>query len=261
MSQPRRIGLLLFLVTLALYLPVARFGFIVYDDDQYVTSNPNVQAGVTWVGVKWAFTSLEAANWHPLTWLSHMIDCGLFGLNPTGPHLVNAGLHAANTALLFLLLLRLTGRLWPCAFIAALFAWHPLHVESVAWIAERKDVLSTFFALLSLLAYANYVSAKNEKNPQAKMYFTWSLLAFALGLLAKPMLVTLPCVLLVLDFWPLRRMTDPCSPTSMSSAPGSAIPEIAEQVAGHDHVVHLVGAVVEPGVTGLPVHPIERAIG
>ena len=206
MSQSRRVALLLALATLALYLPAAWFGFIDYDDGSYVTNNPVVQAGVTWAGVKWAFTSMAASNWHPLTWLSHMIDCGLFGLNPAGPHLVNALFHVANTTLLFLLLRRLTNTLWPAAFVAALFAWHPMHVESVAWISERKDVLSTFFALLTLLAYTEYVRAKSAADPRARVYFRWSLLAFVLGLLAKPMLVTLPCVLLLLDFWPLQRM-------------------------------------------------------
>lgn len=198
-SQPRRIALLLALVTLALYLPVAWFDFVVYDDGLYVTENPTVQAGVTWAGVKWAFTSMAACNWHPLTMISHMVDCGLFGLNPAGPHLVNALIHAANAALLFLLLFRLMDALWPSAFIAALFAWHPMHVESVAWIAERKDVLSTFFALLALLGYADYV----KRN--ARRSYWLALLCFALGIMAKPMVVTLPCVLLLLDFWPLQR--------------------------------------------------------
>jgi len=205
MSQPRRIALLLAIATFALYLPVAWFSFCVYDDGLYVTDQPIVQNGVTWAGVKWAFTTMAASNWHPLTWLSHMLDCGVFGLNPAGPHLENALIHATNTALLFTLLLRLTKKNWPSAFIAALFAWHPLHVESVAWIAERKDVLSTFFALIALLNYARYVEESESKNPRAKTYFAWSLMTFALGLMAKPMLVTLPCVLLLLDFWPLQR--------------------------------------------------------
>ena len=207
MSSPRRIALLLAAATFALFLPVAWSGFCVYDDSLYVTENPIVQAGVTWAGVKWAFTTMAASNWHPLTWLSHMVDCGVFGLNPAGPHLVNALFHAANTALLFTLLLRLTNKIWPSAFVAALFAWHPLHVESVAWISERKDVLSTFFALLALLNYARYVEESAAKNLRAKTYFAWSLVMFALGLMAKPMLVTLPCVLLLLDFWPLKRVT------------------------------------------------------
>ena len=205
MSQPRRLGLLLALVTLALYLPVMHYDFLTYDDDDYITNNPMVQGGVTWAGVTWAFTTLHASNWFPLTWLSHMVDAGLFGASPSGPHLVNALIHAANTALLFTLLLRLTARKWPSAFIAALFAWHPLHVESVAWLSERKDVLSTFFGLLALLNYARYVEEAKAQSPKAKAYFAWSLVAFALGLMAKPMLVTLPCVLLLLDFWPLKR--------------------------------------------------------
>ena len=208
MSQPRRIALLLAVATFALYLPVAWFSFVVYDDGLYVTDNPIVQAGITWAGVKWAFTTMAACNWHPLTWLSHMTDCGVFGLNPAGPHLENALLHGVNTALLFTLLLKLTKKNWPSAFIAALFAWHPLHVESVAWIAERKDVLSTLFALITLLNYARYVELSKAQSPKSKIYFAWSLVAFALGLMAKPMLVTLPCVLLLLDFWPLRRTED-----------------------------------------------------
>jgi tetratricopeptide (TPR) repeat protein len=202
MSQPRRLALLLALATVALYLPVARFDFCVYDDSLYVTENPMVQAGVTWAGLKYAFTTMAIANWHPLTLVSHMIDCGVFGLNPAGPHLENAMIHAVNAALLFALLLRLTQKIWPAAFIAALFAWHPMHVESVAWIAERKDVLSTFFALLALLNYAKYVQENSRRH------FWWALVCFALGLMAKPMLVTLPCVLLLLDFWPLQRISN-----------------------------------------------------
>jgi len=198
-TQPRRLALLLAFVTLALYLPTAWFDFVVYDDGLYVTENPIVQAGVTWAGLKYAFTTLAIANWHPLTLVSHMVDCGLFGLNPAGPHLENTLIHAVNAALLFVLLLRLTDKLWPAAFIAALFAWHPMHVESVAWISERKDVLSTFFALLAMVSYTNFV-----KQGCRRSYWI-SLLCFALGIMAKAMLVTLPCVLLLLDFWPLNR--------------------------------------------------------
>ena len=158
MSRPRLIGLLLALITLLAYLPVARNSFINFDDQVYVTENRVVQNGLTWAGIKWAFTTGHASNWHPVTWLSHMTDCELFGLNAGAQHSVNVLFHTANVVLLFLLLLRLTRELWPAAFVAALFAWHPLHVESVAWIAERKDVLSTFFALLTLLAYAKAVT-------------------------------------------------------------------------------------------------------
>jgi tetratricopeptide (TPR) repeat protein len=200
MSRPRLTALFLALVTLAAYLPVTRYNFITYDDDAYVTANPVVQDGLTPEGLKWAFTTGHASNWHPLTWISHMTDCALFGLNPGAHHFVNILFHAANAALLFILLLRLTGQMWPAAFVAALFAWHPLHVESVAWVAERKDVLSTFFALLTLLSYAKYVQAKSRRSYWFALFF------FALGLMSKPMLVTLPFVMLLLDYWPLYRM-------------------------------------------------------
>ena len=223
MFRPRFIGLLLALVTLLVYLPVARDGFVVvYDDDSYVTENRAVQNGLTWAGVQWAFTTGHASNWHPLTWLSHMTDCELFGLNAGAHHSVNALFHAANALLLLLLLLRLTGELWPAAFVAALFAWHPLHVESVAWIAERKDVLSTFFALLTLLAYTRYAQGGTRDLCQGtrtdttlspatrhpSRFYWLALFFFALGLMSKPMLVTLPFVMLLLDYWPLRRIPD-----------------------------------------------------
>jgi protein O-mannosyl-transferase len=200
MSRPRLIALLLALTTLLVYLPVTRNGFLDYDDDEYVTNNQVVQNGLTFNGIHWAFTTFHASNWHPLTWFSHMMDCELFGLNPGAHHFVNVLFHAANSVLLFALLLRLTGVLWPAAFIAALFAWHPLHVESVAWIAERKDVLSTFFALLSLLSYVRYAKDNRRRS------FWVALIFFALGLMAKPMLVTLPFVMLLLDFWPIQRL-------------------------------------------------------
>ncbi|MEI9959766.1 MAG: tetratricopeptide repeat protein [Limisphaerales bacterium] len=199
MSRPRIIALSLALITLLVYLPVASHDFINYDDNDYVTDNPNVQKGLTWAGVKWAFTTGHASNWHPLTWLSHMLDCELFALNAGAHHFTNVLFHTANVVLLLLLLLRLTGALWPSAFVAALFAWHPLHVESVAWVAERKDVLSTFFALLTLLAYTRYVKENRRRS------FWLALIFFALGLMSKPMLVTLPFVLLLLDYWPLQR--------------------------------------------------------
>jgi protein O-mannosyl-transferase len=207
MSRPRFIALLLALATLLVYLPVTRSGFVDYDDDDYVTNNQVVQNGLTLAGIQWAFTTGHASNWHPLTWLSHMTDCELFGLNPAAHHFVNVLFHAANTAFLFVLLLRLTGALWPAAFIAALFAWHPLHVESVAWIAERKDVLSTFFALLALLSYTRYVKENCRRS------FWFALIFFALGLMSKPMLVTLPFVMLLLDYWPLQRFPNFQIPT------------------------------------------------
>ncbi len=201
MSRPRLIALLLALVTLAVFLPVGSFSFVNYDDDDYVTNNPPVRQGLTAAGVRWAFTAFHAGNWHPLTWISHMTDCELFRLNAGAHHLVNVLFHAANAALLFALLWRLTQKLWPCALVAALFAWHPLHVESVAWISERKDVLSTFFALLALLSYAKFAKENSRRD------YWLAFLFFGLGLLAKPMLVTLPCVMLLLDFWPLQRFS------------------------------------------------------
>ena len=207
MSRPRLIALLLALATLVVFQPVGSHSFVNYDDTDYVTENPFVKNGLSLTDLGWAFTTFHAGNWHPLTWISHMLDCQLFGPNAGAQHFVSVLWHAVNSALLFALLLRLTKKIWPSAFVAALFAWHPLHVESVAWIAERKDVLSTFFALLALLSYAKYVEASKAKNPKAKAFLAYSLLAFAFGLMAKPMLVTLPFVLLLLDFWPLQRFS------------------------------------------------------
>ena len=196
------ISLALAFGTLALYLPTAHHDFICLDDNQYVTANPVVQAGLTWAGVKWAFTNIIASNWFPLTWLSHMLDCQLYGVNPMGHHLTSVFFHIANVLLLFLWLKGATGTMWRSALVAALFAWHPLRVESVAWVAERKDVLSAFFWLLALLAYTRYV-----KKPGAATYLL-VLFLFACGLMSKPMAVTLPFVLLLADFWPLGRISE-----------------------------------------------------
>jgi tetratricopeptide (TPR) repeat protein len=211
MSRPRLIALLLALATLLVFLPAGGFAFLNYDDTDYVTNNPVVRQGLNWNGVVWAFTGFHASNWHPLTWLSHMIDCALFGLNPGAQHFVNVLFHAANGALLFGLLWRITQRLWPSALVAALFTWHPLRVESVAWIAERKDVLSTFFALLALLAYARYAKESGRRDGKSRAIYATSLGMFGLGLMAKPTLVTLPFVLLLLDYWPLERFGSPHS--------------------------------------------------
>jgi len=200
--QSRLVGLLLVLLTLLVYLPVWQHGFVAFDDQDYVVHNRMVKAGLTGPGVAWAFTTFHASNWHPLTWLSHMLDSELFGPHAGAHHLTSVLLHAVNSLLLYLLWLRLTGRLWPAAFVAALFAWHPLHVESVAWVAERKDVLSTCFGLLALLAYVDRV---NHPRRKAALWYSLALLCFALSLLAKPMLVTLPFLLLLLDYWPLGR--------------------------------------------------------
>lgn len=193
------ISITLVLLAIAPYLQTLRHEFIRFDDGVYVYENPHVQLGLTWNNVGWAFTTLSAGNWHPLTWLSHMLDCQIFGLNPGWHHFVNVLLHSANTVLLFLVLRALTAGLWRSALVAALFTIHPLHVESVAWIAERKDVLSTLFGLLAIWAYTNYV-----RTPSPTRY-VGVLCLFGLSLLSKPMLVTLPFVLLLLDFWPLDR--------------------------------------------------------
>lgn len=187
------------LVVLGLYSRTLGFDFVGWDDPQYVTANRAVRGGLSWNGVVWAFTTDRMGSWHPLTWLSHMLDVELFGLAPAGHHAVNAVLHAANSVLVFLLLRGLTGALWRSALVAALFGLHPLHVESVAWVAERKDVLSTFFGLLALGAYAAWV-----RRPALGRYLAVAGL-FALSLLCKPMLVTLPFLLLLLDYWPLHR--------------------------------------------------------
>jgi len=203
------VAVALALITFAVYWPVARHDFLNYDDTQYVTENSRVLSGLSWDNVRWAFGTFHASNWHPITWLSHMLDVELFGVRPMGHHLVNLLLHVINSVLLLLVLKRMTQALWPSAFVAALFALHPLHVESVAWVSERKDVLSAFFFLLTLAAYAGYVSRLNApaagRQGAAWGYYTLAVLCFALGLMSKPMLVTLPFVLLLLDFWPLGR--------------------------------------------------------
>lgn len=185
--------------TLAIYAPVAGFEFINLDDDAYVTENPNVRQGPTPENLWWGLTAFHSANWHPLTWWSHQLDAALFGGWAGGHHLVNLLFHTLNVLLTFWVLRLLTKRPWPSALVAALFALHPLHVESVAWVAERKDVLSTFFWWLVIWAYAVYA-----RGPRVTQYLL-VLLLLALGLMAKQMLVTLPCVLLLLDYWPLRR--------------------------------------------------------
>ena len=207
MSRLRLIACLLALATVAIFMPAVWFDFVNFDDNEYITNNPPVRHGLTLAGVAWAITAFHAGNWHPLTWLSHMADCEFFALNAGGHHLVNVLFHAANTALLFILLCQLTRKVGPAACVAALFAWHPIHVESVAWISERKDVLSTFFALLTMLSYVKYTAALSAGNARSRLFYVTSLGCFALGLMSKPMLVTLPCLLLLLDVWPLKRFT------------------------------------------------------
>ena len=195
------ISLGLVAVLVGVFWPVRTHEFITYDDPNYITENVRVQAGLTWQNVLWAFRTTSESNWHPLTWLSHMLDCQWFGLNAGAHHLINVLFHGINSVLLFLVLQSMTRARWRSAFVAALFALHPLHVESVAWVSERKDVLSTCFWLLTMAAYVGYV-----RRPGLGRYVL-TLFAFACGLMAKPMVVTLPCVLLLLDFWPLGRLS------------------------------------------------------
>ncbi len=227
----------LLLLTLAVFWPATHCDFINVDDQAYVTENAHVQAGLTPANVKWAFTHPVSANWHPLTMLSHMLDCQLFGLKPWGHHLTSVLLHAFNAVLVFVWLQQMTGARWRSLLVAAIFAVHPLRVESVAWVAERKDVLCAFFGLLTLIAYTRYVQnvadgrwqmtnrthTSPRPSPQRgegekrvpvsspvtrhpSLFYALALVCFALGLMSKPMLVTLPFVLLLLDYWPLNRM-------------------------------------------------------
>ena len=239
---------LLFLAVIAAFWPVLRNDFITYDDQSYVVQNSHVQNGLSAESIGWAFGTFAQANWHPLTWLSHMLDFGLFGLAPGGHHATSLLLHALNTVLLFLVLLRPTEAAWPAFFTAALFGLHPLHVESVAWVAERKDVLSGLFFFLTLWAYVEYVGqgggktkncrehspgAKAGRQPMAsrgelrsasgtskgRLLYGLALLCFALGLMSKPMVVTLPFVLLLLDYWPLQRFANPRAERGSGSPP------------------------------------------
>ncbi|MHC4856169.1 MAG: tetratricopeptide repeat protein, partial [Planctomycetota bacterium] len=194
------VGAVLAMVTLAAYWPVLGADFVNYDDPDYVTENPHVLGGLTLDGVTWAFTmDSETANWHPLTFLSHMLDCELFGKNAGLHHLTNLIIHTASAVVLLWVLTSMTGQLWPSAFVAAAFALHPLHVESVAWVAERKDVLSGLFWMLTMACYLRYTRTGGRGS------YGLTMVVFALGLMAKPMLVTLPFVLLLLDYWPLKR--------------------------------------------------------
>ena len=205
------ICLVLAVGTIALYCPVLWHEFVNYDDPDYILNNPHVNAGLTWPGILWAFTHAASANWHPLTWISHMLDCQLFGTkNPGLHHMINVLFHTANSVLLFILLNYMTRAPWRSFFAAALFAWHPLRVESVAWASERKDVLSGFFWMLTLLCYARYAQSRVH-SPQSTVrghrfaFYCLALFFFACGLMSKPMVVTLPFALLLLDFWPLQR--------------------------------------------------------
>src|SRR6266566_4901753 len=216
---------LLCLLVAGVFLPSIHNDFANYDDPIYVTSNAHVQSGLSWAGLRWALTTNHASNWHPLTWLSHMADCQFFGSKSWGHHLTSVLLHAVTTILVFVVLRRLTGVLWRSLFVAALFGLHPLRVQSVAWVAERKDLLSALFSMLTLWAYARYIEqARGRRGEEIRspssifhlpssMFYLLALFVFALTLLSKPMAVTLPFVLLLLDYWPLNRFqTFPLGP-------------------------------------------------
>jgi tetratricopeptide (TPR) repeat protein len=207
------LSLTLICITFALYWSVRSQPFADYDDDNYVTANANVQSGLNWKSVSWALTSTEKSNWHPLTWISHELDCQIYGLNPAGHHLTNLGLHAINVVLLFLVLTFLTNAMEQSFLVALLFAVHPLNVESVAWIAERKNLLSTAFFLIAIGTYTWYTH-----RPSPKRYLLLCA-TFVLGLASKPMVITLPCVLLLLDYWPLRRVLGAEKPFPQFPAP------------------------------------------
>ena len=189
----------LVVITLSLYIQVRNHEFISYDDGKYVSDNQHVARGLTANNIVWAFTTVYASNWHPITWLSHMADVHLYGMDPGGHHLTNVGIHSLSSLILLLLLFRVTGSLWQSSFVAAMFALHPLHVESVAWVAERKDVISTLFLFITLFLYSEYVVKR-----KLTLYIL-TLFSFVLGLMSKPMLVTLPIILLLMDYWPLGR--------------------------------------------------------
>jgi len=199
-KQRLTLCLALFAATLVFYSPVAQNGYVLLDDVPYILGNPQVRSGISWQTIKWSFTTFHAGYWHPVTWLSHALDCQLFGINPAGHHVVSVLIHAANAVLLFLVLQEATALVWPSWFVAALFALHPVNVESVAWAAERKNVLSMFFFLLAMWVHGKYVS-KGGRWRYASVAA-----CFAVGLMAKPQIITLPCVLLLWDYWPLNRM-------------------------------------------------------
>ena len=219
--RSRLVGCVLLVGTVLLFSRSANYGFTNYDDPIYVANNPHVQAGLAWESIVWAFTAPND-YWHPLTWLSHMLDWQLYGSNAAGHHLTSIGWHALNAVLVFFLLRRLTGAFWTSAFSAALFAWHPLRVESVVWITERKDLMSGCFFLLTLWAYIGYTDCRSERKT-AWPHYLLTLGLFLGGLMSKPMVVTLPAVLLLLDFWPLRRFERKGGRPNEPETPGSWI--------------------------------------
>jgi protein O-mannosyl-transferase len=243
--QAMLIGIALVLVTIAVFGRLPSYGFINLDDGIYVEGNPHVRAGLTRDGILWAFTTRHAGNWHPVTWLSLMMDCELFGVNAGAHHTVNLLVHTTNVLLLFGLLVMLTGALWRSGLVAAWFAIHPLHVESVAWIAERKDLLSTFFWLLTVWLYALYASRRRFR------FYILSLVVFWIGLMTKPMLVTLPIILLLMDYWPLSRFANTMSWKSLAleKAPFLSLSVISAMIT---FVAQKAGGAV-PSVEHLPI--------
>src|SRR5271157_1583026 len=214
-----------FIVTFLIIASFIAFGrilgndFVNFDDNVYITENNHIHSGLNSATIKWAFSAVVSSNWHPLTWLSHILDWSLFKDHAGGHHLISLLLHIASVILLFIFLNRTTKSLWPSAFVAALFALHPLRVESVAWAAERKDVLSMFFGMATLYAYARYV----EKSRISKYFICFIL--FTLSIMSKPTLVTLPCVMLLLDYWPFERWKKPLTPVNVSAIEGKmAVP-------------------------------------
>ncbi len=250
-------GGFLFVVTMVLYWPATGFPFVNFDDQLYVYDNPQVIPGLSWAGIQWAATAVVAGNWHPLTLLSHLADCSIYRRFAGGHHLTNLLLHSTNAVLLWLLLKRLTGQFWPAALVAAVFAWHPLNVESVAWVAERKNVLSSFFFILTVWAYLRYT-----ENPRPTRYLL-ALILFTLGLAAKPMLVTLPFILWLLDYWPLQRITFGQNQAALAGRPAGLqllekIPFLMLSVA--DGVITLIVQTGSGAVKGLVEVPLASRL-
>ena len=247
------LGTLLLAIPLLLYRPVLQHDFLkLWDDDSYVTDNPHVRTGLTLTNVRWAFTSFEQSNWHPVTWLSHMLDCQLFGLNPRAQHGVNVLLHAANVLLLFWILRRATGAVWRSFFVALIFAVHPLNVESVAWIAQRKSLLSAFFSLLTVATYGWYVRRGGWRR------YLLLVLLFSLSLMAKPMAVSLPLLLLLFDYWPLRRYEELSPPRRWAKLVVEKLPLFAMSAASS--VLTEIAQGAGGSVMGLSLLPISTRI-
>ena len=247
------LGALLVAIVVLLYRPVLQHDFLrLWDDDAYVTDNPHVRTGLTIANMRWAFTSFEQSNWHPVTWLSHMLDCQLFGLNPRAQHGVNVLLHAANVLLLFWILRRATGAVWRSFFVALIFAVHPLNVETVAWIAQRKSLLSAFFSLLTVATYGWYVRRGGWSR------YLLLVLLFGLSLMAKAMAVSLPLLLLLFDYWPLRRYEELSPPRRWAKLVVEKLPLFAMSAASS--VLTEIAQGAGGSVMGLSLLPISTRI-